>query len=180
MTDIYLRFADATEAKKATGAMFVADPVVSKEIAITIAKDRYIKASLEFSKTPIVKERVIAVELESESLIKGELILDKPVYVVDAKAPITEDDLNIKFEEAELKSDWAPEELPPDGKVLGYQFDIVPVGVVYDVGEIDKDTGEQSFTARTGYHVIARFRGGEDVPENIKAYETTPWNQILG
>jgi hypothetical protein len=178
MTDIYLRFADATEAKKATGAMFVADPVVSKEIAVTIAKDRYIKASLEFGSIKIVKSGAV-LEAEAE-LTKGEVTLDKPEYIIDAKAPITEDDLSIKFEEAELKSDWAPEELPPDGKVLGYQFDIVPVGTVYDAGEVDEKTGEQAFTARTGYHVIARFRGGEDVPESIKAYETTPWNQILG
>jgi hypothetical protein len=178
MTDIYLRFADATEAKKATGAMFVADPVVSKEIAVTIAKDRYIKATKEFESTKIVKGGAV-LEAEAEA-VKGEVTLDRPEYIIDAKAPITEDDLKVKFEEAELKSDWAPEELPPDGKVLGYQFDIVPVGVVYDAGEVDEKTGEQSFTARTGYYVIARFRGGEDVPESIKAYETTPWNQILG
>jgi hypothetical protein len=179
MTDIYLRFADATEAKKATGAMFVADPVVSKEIAVTIAKDRYIKASLEFGSIKIVKGGAV-LKAEAE-LTKGEVTLDKPEYIIDAKAPITEDDLSIKFEEAELKSDWAPENLPPDGKVLGYQFDIVPVGTVYDqVGETDPKTGEWIMEARTGYHVIARFRGGEDVPESIKAYETTPWNQILG
>lgn len=179
MTDIYLRFADASEAKKATGAMFVADPVVSKEIAVTIAKERYIKAVKDFGSIKIVKGGAVLEEEEVE-LGKGEVILDKPEYIIDAKAPITEDDLSIKFEEVELKSDWAPEELPPDGKVLGYQFDIVPVGVVYDEGPIDPDTKLPTFTARTGYHVIARFRGDEDVPESIKAYETTPWNQILG
>ncbi len=177
MTDIYLRFTDEAQAKQATGAMFVADPIVSKEIAVTIAKERYVKASLEFGSIKVVKGGAV-IEAEAEA-VKGE-ILDKPEYIVDAKAPITEDDLNVKVEEAELKSDWAPEALPPDGKVLGYQFDLVPVGVVYDAGEVDKETGFPTAVPRTGYHIIARFRGKEDVPESIRAYETTAWNQIIG
>lgn len=168
VTDLYLRFATPTEARAVLCGLFVADPVKSREIAVSIALDRKQKAYEEFvvKKPPVIKDA---------EAVKGEIGIE--VIVVDQKAPLTEADLDIDLTTVELKEGWAPEVEPPDGQVLGLLFDWISVGTVYDVdGE-----GEDAIAApRTGHHVIARWRGEGDVPDAVLAYQTTPWNQVIG
>lgn len=154
--DIYLRFADNAEACAVFGGLVVADPIKSKEIAVSIAEDRIKKAFVEFEvkkiDEPIVEADVKGIAVE-----------------VDANAPLTKADVDLKVEDAVLAEDWKPEVLPVDGNVLGFQFDLITIGTVFD-----------EKTARTGHHVLARFRGAGEVPDAILAYETTPWNQVIG
>ena len=162
ITDLYLRFASADEAKTVFGSVVVSDPVKSKEIAVSIAKDRVKRAWVEFE----------TIGEPAEAFEKG---LE---FVVDEKVPLTRADLDLNVEDAALAVDWKPEELPIDGQVLGLQFDLIQVGTVWDPGPIVDDV--QTFVPRLGYHVLARFRGEGEAPAAILSYETTPWNQVIG
>lgn len=80
----------------------------------------------------------------------------------------------------DLPEDYAIEDFPSNGRFGNNYYDIVDVGAVWRPTEAVDGNNLPVMEPVPGYHLIGRFRGPDPLPEQLEAFLTEPWGQVIG